>query len=75
MTLRKVIGVMSGTSCDALDAALVHFEGTGLDAGFRFVAGESLPLGSVGQALWRLSHGEAMTAIRPSLCDRSSVVG
>lgn len=63
MTPRKVIGVMSGTSCDALDAALVHVHGSGLDADFRFVAGESLPLGSVGQSLWRLSHGGAMTAL------------
>lgn len=63
MTLRKVIGVMSGTSCDALDAALVHVEGTGLDADFRFIAGESLSLGSVGQSLWRFSHGGAMTAL------------
>lgn len=63
MTPRKVIGVMSGTSCDALDAALIEVVGTGLDASFRFVAGESLPLGSIGQSLWGLSHGDALTAL------------
>lgn len=38
----NIIGLMSGTSCDGLDIALIEINGSGSDAKFRFVAGKSV---------------------------------
>jgi len=39
----KIIGLMSGTSCDGLDIALIEINGSGCDTKIRFVAGKSVP--------------------------------
>jgi len=39
----KIIGLMSGTSCDGLDIALIEINGIGIDTKFNFIAGKSVP--------------------------------
>lgn len=41
--MTRVIGLMSGTSVDGIDAALVDISGTGLDIKIELVAGETYP--------------------------------
>lgn len=59
---RLVAGCMTGTSLDALDAALVEISGRGLDMRARLVRTVSHSLGSLGDRLRRLARQEAMTA-------------
>lgn len=40
---RSILGLMSGTSCDGLDIALIEVEGSGIDTRFNFLAGQSAP--------------------------------
>jgi 1,6-anhydro-N-acetylmuramate kinase len=53
---------MSGTSLDALDVALIEVAGTGMAMDVRFVAGHSVPLGSVGDFLSSFAQGYPATA-------------
>ena len=39
----KIIGLMSGTSCDGLDIALIEINGIGIDTKLKFIAGKSVP--------------------------------
>lgn len=53
---------MSGTSLDALDVALIEVAGTGVAMDVEFVAGRSVPLGSVGDFLRSFAQGQSATA-------------
>lgn len=60
--VRHVVGCMTGTSIDALDAALIEVVGSGLDVRIRLLGGVSRPLGAVGQSLRKLADGAAVSA-------------
>jgi anhydro-N-acetylmuramic acid kinase len=53
---RLVAGCMTGTSIDALDAALVEIEGEGLSMSARFLRGVALPLGDLAGPLRSLAE-------------------
>ncbi|MGH7131571.1 MAG: anhydro-N-acetylmuramic acid kinase [Phycisphaerales bacterium] len=59
---RLVVGCMTGTSIDALDAALVRVRGRGLEMTAEFVRGVTRPLGELAAPLRRLAEQGAMTA-------------
>ncbi len=59
---RWVVGCMTGTSIDGLDAALVAVRGQGLGITAEFVRGVSRELGSLGSRLRALADQEPMTA-------------
>lgn len=59
---RLVVGCMSGTSLDGLDAALVEISGTGLSMKARLLHTASRPLGTLLPVLRRLADQHAMTA-------------
>jgi anhydro-N-acetylmuramic acid kinase len=60
--VRTVAGCMTGTSIDALDAALVEIAGHGLAMRARFVRAVSLPLGDLAPRLRRTATNSPVTA-------------
>lgn len=59
---RLVAGCMTGTSLDAIDAAVVRVRGAGFAMRAEMTAFATRGLGSVGERLRALASGEAMTA-------------
>lgn len=62
MTTRRVVGCMTGTSLDALDAALVEIQGAGFGMRARFLRALSRPLGPLATPLRRLASQEPLRA-------------
>lgn len=62
MLRRRVVGCMTGTSIDAVDAALVEVEGFGLGMRARVVASATREQGALAGPLRRLATQEAMSA-------------
>ena len=59
---RTVIGAMTGTSMDAVDAVLAAIDGSGPDMKARPVRHATVALGTLGDDLRRAAAGEPMTA-------------
>lgn len=61
---RRVVGCMTGTSIDGLDAALVEVSGAGQHMSARFVRGLSRPLGPLASPLRELANQSPMPSGR-----------
>ena len=60
---RRVVGLISGTSMDGIDAALVHISGPATQPRVRLLAFETLPYeAAVRKSLLRIAAGEPATA-------------
>ncbi len=71
MCERRIAGVMTGTSLDAVDAAAVRVEGRGLACEARVEAFAQLPLGGCAETLRRLARGEPLPALTIARLGRS----
>lgn len=61
-TTRTIAGCMTGTSIDALDAALVQVEGHGLEMRARVLRCATQPLGELAEPLRRFAQQQPLTA-------------
>lgn len=61
-TERNIIGIMSGTSLDGIDAAMVKVDGNGLDIVVTPIRHSSCPLGAAADTLRAMAHDEPVTA-------------
>ncbi|MCH2133113.1 MAG: anhydro-N-acetylmuramic acid kinase [Phycisphaerales bacterium] len=59
---RHIVGVMTGTSLDGIDAALVQVDGHGLEMNASLARHQAGPLGPARESLQRLASGEPLTA-------------
>jgi anhydro-N-acetylmuramic acid kinase len=62
MNKRRILGCMTGTSCDGLDLALLEVEGRGLELKAQFIRGQSFDLGDLGPLLRSFSEGAKLSA-------------
>ncbi|MBX3358262.1 MAG: anhydro-N-acetylmuramic acid kinase [Phycisphaeraceae bacterium] len=62
MTTRRIVGCMTGTSLDGLDAALVEVDGSGLGMTARVLRAHSVSLDPIGSDLRALASQAPMTA-------------
>lgn len=69
-TERRIIGCMTGTSLDAIDASLVNITGSGLKIRSEIVKSVTVPIGSIVDNLRALAVGKAFTAFEISRLKR-----
>lgn len=62
LPIRRIVGCMTGTSIDGLDAALVEVVGMGYDIRAEFKRGLTLPLGELAGQLRKLATGVPLSA-------------
>ena len=71
---KKVIGLMSGTSVDGVDAALVQIQGNGLDTRVELIAFHTHPFGSEVRArIFNLFQSE--TSSVDEICQMNFIIG
>lgn len=71
--VRRVVGLISGTSADGIDAVLVELRGSGLEIGYSVLAFETVPLpAEVRQRVLRLCGAEALVE---ELCEVNFALG
>lgn len=80
-TMRRIVGVMSGTSGDGVDAVLISTKGRGFGVKVNLERAFSLPWGEVGTHYRRISQGDLITieevaklAYEVGNCYRSAVI-
>lgn len=60
--IRHIVGCMTGTSIDGLDAALIKVIGTGMDMRAEFIRGHAHPLGDLAPRMRSLADQHPVTA-------------
>jgi anhydro-N-acetylmuramic acid kinase len=68
--MTRVIGLMSGTSVDGIDAALVDIFGTGLDIKIKLIAGETYPYPiEIRESILEVCAGKAISMVELAQLD------